>query len=130
MTLRNRVRDLLIDIHKISAEVADYHVRRMTPAEVKEQFLIHARNRMPGAELSAAGPKQRAGNVSSTRFSRPATMTAGSRHSTLFPDSGTSLPDSEVENRGKLAPSIHLGQAERVDQTKSLGAGFDFASRV
>jgi len=62
------------------------------------------RSEIAGAELSVAGPKSRAGNVSSTRFSRPATMTAGPRHSTLFPNYDTSLPDSEVENRGKLAP--------------------------
>ncbi len=103
MTLRQRVCDLMVRVHRISPELAAYHVRTMAPSEVKRRFLMYVRPRISGMELSAAGPKPRAGNVSSTRFSRPATMTAGLRHSTLFPNSGTSLPDSEVENRGKPA---------------------------
>ena len=58
-----------------------------------------------GMELGVVAPGNRAGNVSSTRFSRPATMTAGPRHSALFPSSrpninaGVVMPDSEVKNR-------------------------------
>jgi hypothetical protein len=84
-----------------------------------QRFLMYIHPRISGVELSAAGPKPRAGNVSSTRFSRPATMTAGSRPSTLFLNAGRPMPDSETENRGKLAPLIPLWRrAERVDQTK------------
>lgn len=76
---------------RIPPELADYHVAKMTAIELGERFQIYVRNGLAdsrtitGAELSVAGPKSRAGHVSSTRFSRPATMTAGRRHSTLFP---------------------------------------------
>jgi hypothetical protein len=61
-------------------------------------------------ELSVVGPTIRSGDLSSPRFSGPETMTAGSRHSTLFPEilakqkSGQAMPDSEVKNRGKSGP--------------------------
>jgi hypothetical protein len=98
-TLRHTIREVMVRIHRISPELAAYHVREMDDTEVERRFRSYA-----GTESSVAGPKTEPVNVSSTRFSRPATMTAGPRHSTLFPQSGTSLPDSEVENRGKLAP--------------------------
>src|SRR5271163_1450825 len=65
-----------------------------------------------GVELSAVGPTIRSGDESSTRFSRPETMTAGLRRSTLFPEVGQSLPDSEVENRGKHESSRLMARAE------------------
>ena len=102
MTLRETVANLMVARHGISRELAVHHAERMSQSELQERFRMYARS--SGAELSAVGPKTEPVNVSSTRFSRPATMTAGPRHSTLFPRSGTSLPDSEVENRGKLAP--------------------------
>jgi hypothetical protein len=103
-TLRSTVSELMVRVHRISSELAASHAREMTPLEVKQRFLMYVRNRIPGAELSVVGPKSRAGNVSSTPFSRPATMTAGPRHSTLFPQPdrsekpGTVMPDSEVKN--------------------------------
>lgn len=84
--LRDRVRELMVRVHRIPPELAACHVREMTPLEVKQRFLMYVRNRISGAELSVAGPKTELVNVSSTRFSRPATMTAGPRHSTLFPE--------------------------------------------
>jgi hypothetical protein len=97
--LRQVVAEQMVRVHLVRPELADEWVRAMSAGEVKQRFKFYA-----GMELSVVGPKTEPVNVSSTRFSRPATMTAGPRHSTLFPRSGTSLPDSEVENRGKLAP--------------------------
>jgi hypothetical protein len=79
MMLRDRVRELMVRVHRISPELAAHHVREMTPSEVKRRFLMYVRDRSAGAELSVAGPKTEPVNVSSTRFSRPATMTAGPR---------------------------------------------------
>jgi hypothetical protein len=76
-TLRSRVSDLMVRIHQIPPELADYHVRGMEPGEVKRRFLFYVRTGLSRAELSVAGPRRRAGNVFPTRFSRPATMTAG-----------------------------------------------------
>jgi len=143
---REAIRDLMIEIHRISCDLADYHVATMSDAEIEERLETYVRlgaacpicrqSRIPlcrcdlaaleatavlesnherwreqtrqeiqrqtlerlGMELSVADPKTRAANVRSTRFSRPATMTAGSRHSTLFPSSAT-----EQETRQKSA---------------------------
>ena len=103
-SLRQRVTELMVWVHLIPPGLAEYHVQEMENAEVWRRMQMYVRLGAAGMELSVAGPKTEPVNVSSTRFSRPATMTAGPRHSTLFPQSGTSLPDSEVENRGKLAP--------------------------
>jgi hypothetical protein len=73
-TLREMVRESMVHIHRISPELADYHISHMTDNELQERLKRYSRL---GMELSAAGPKLSAGNVSSTRFSRPATMTAG-----------------------------------------------------
>jgi hypothetical protein len=68
-------------------EVGDHMERFLRPGLLlaRERSL---RSETAGAELSVAGPKTEPVNVSSTRFSRPATMTAGRRHSTLFPQKG------------------------------------------
>lgn len=114
MTLRETVRNLMVARHGITPELADDHVAQMDTVELKRRFFCYARivrcrdafhEREPhfetqgcdqptvlelsffesGMELSAESPRLRAGNESSTRFSRPATMTAGSQHSTLLP---------------------------------------------
>ena len=86
MMLRQRVCDLMVRVHRIAPELAAYHVREMTPSEVKQRFLMYARARCDaGMELSVAGPTIKAVNVLPSRFATPATTHAGLRHSTLFP---------------------------------------------
>jgi hypothetical protein len=89
------VRDLMAEVHLIPSELASYHVQEMDDEEVERRFRMYT-----GMELSVAGATLRAGNVFATPFSRPATMMARRRHSTLFPgeNSATVMPDSEVEN--------------------------------
>lgn len=82
-TLRQTVSECMVRIHGIPPELADYHVRQMMPREVKRRFLIYIG--IVGTELSVAGAKIRAVDVSSTRLFTPATTQAGPRHSTLFP---------------------------------------------
>jgi len=95
-TLRQLIGEMMVSAHLISPKLAEYHVARMTNLEVEERFQMYARNGISISidlsiadiavtELSVAGPKTRAGHLSSTRFSGPATMTAGPRRSTLFP---------------------------------------------
>jgi hypothetical protein len=126
--LREIVAEQMVEIHQISPELAAYHVRQMPPNEVKQRFLTYIRPRLAGAELSAAGPHPRAGNESSTRFSRPATMTAGARHSTLFPEVANSLPDSEIENRESSGRLDLSPSGERLDHPH--GVDVAVASRV
>jgi hypothetical protein len=111
--LRQRVCDLMIRVHRISPELAAYHVREMPPGEVRQRFLMYVRDRIGGAELSAEGPKTEPVNVSSTRFSRPATMTAGPRHSSLFPQSGTSSARFGSRKPGKAGAIDSHGNARR-----------------
>jgi hypothetical protein len=99
--LRQVVSELMVRIHRISPELADLHVREMEPSEVKWRFLFYVRSGLAGMELSVASATLRAGYESSTRFSRPATMTARPRRSTLFPL--YPMPDSELENRVRKA---------------------------
>jgi hypothetical protein len=130
-TLRGTVADLMVRVHRISPELAATHTRQMPASEVKQRFLWYVRNlTTTGAELSASDPNvaPRSGNVSSTRFSRPETMTAGSRHSTPFPGDGKRLPDSETKNRESLRASVELASGERLDHPR--GVGFAVASRV
>jgi hypothetical protein len=87
--LRQEVSELMALVHLIPPELAEGHVAQMDDVEVWDRF-----QRYTGMELSAAGPKPERNNVSSTQFSRPATMTAGLPHSTLFPE----LPTEQNEN--------------------------------
>lgn len=84
MTLRETITNLMVNVHLIPRELAEIHVTAMSDAEAKRRFRMYSRLRS-GAELSAESPNLRAGDVSSTRFSRPATMTADFRRSTLLP---------------------------------------------
>lgn len=95
-SLRQTVAEQMVEAHRISFDLARYHVGLMAPSEVKRRFLFYVRHRS-GAELSAVGPPLRAGNVSSTRFHDPRLIPAGPRHSTLFPSTQT-LPGKEVKN--------------------------------
>jgi len=55
--LRQVVSELMVRVHRISPELADYHVRKMGPSEVKQRFLYYVRLRIAGAELSVAAQK-------------------------------------------------------------------------
>jgi hypothetical protein len=98
--LRTAIAECMVRRHRIPRELASYHAAEMEDGEIEFRVRMYA-----GAELSVVGQQTERINVSSTRFSRPATMTAGPRHSTLFPSSrpskrkpGTVMPDSEVKN--------------------------------
>jgi hypothetical protein len=49
-TLRQTVRELMVRVHRISPELAAYHIRQMTPSEVKRRFLMYVLPRISGAE--------------------------------------------------------------------------------
>ena len=84
MTLRQTVTNLMVNVHEIPRELAEAHVAAMTDVELKRRFHMYSRLRV-GMELSVEDSNLSAGHVYSTRFSRPATMTASSQHSTLLP---------------------------------------------
>lgn len=75
-------------------------------------------------KLSAEGSNPRSGNLSSSRFSGPETMTASLRHSTLLPKFGQPkentppMPNSEVKNRESF------GRMKRRPEERVLGFGF------
>jgi hypothetical protein len=106
MTLRDAVIGLMVRVNLVSRELAESWTEDMDEVELARRFSWFMRNgdEISEMELSAVGPTHRAGNVFTTRFSRPATMTAGPRHSTLFPSSrpsepaGRAMPDSETKN--------------------------------
>jgi hypothetical protein len=86
--LRETVSELMVRIHLITPELADYHVRRMTPSQVRQKFLTYVRLGLtrPGTELSAAGPNRERSTCLPSRFVTPATTQAGPRYSTPFPE--------------------------------------------
>lgn len=43
-SLRQTVAEQMVRIHRISPELAAYHVRQMAPKEVKERFLFYVRS--------------------------------------------------------------------------------------
>jgi len=65
-TFRQFVASQMVRVHKISPELAAYHVSQMDEAELQFRVRMYA-----GMELSVAGPNPRAVPESSTRFSRP-----------------------------------------------------------
>lgn len=70
---REKLAAIMASVHLITLKLARYFVEGMDDAEVERRFKVYA-----GVELSAAGSKSKsAGDESSTRFSRPATVTAG-----------------------------------------------------
>jgi hypothetical protein len=87
-TLRQTLAEIIVRVHLIPPDLADYHVRRMTPREVKQRFLFYVRAGLskPGAELSAASAKSERSTCLPSRFVTPATTQARSRHSTLVPE--------------------------------------------
>ena len=112
MNDRVKVAQLMVAVHLIPRELADYHVARMDDAAIAFRLAMYARQGIQSSEmeLSAVGPQTRVANVRSSRFSRPTTMTAGLRRSILFPSSrpskrqrGRRLPDSEVKQPAPIA---------------------------
>ena len=67
--LRQIVASQMMARHGIPSELARYHVERMDAEELWWRFRYYKKH--AGMELSVAGPKSRAVNESSTRFSRP-----------------------------------------------------------
>jgi hypothetical protein len=67
-------------------EVAERVERFLRPGTLlaAQRSFQRLRESGAGAELSAVGPNPRAGDAVSAQALRPATMTAGSRHSTPF----------------------------------------------
>jgi hypothetical protein len=82
LALRHRLIGVMVRVHKISRALAIYHVSQMTNAELSWRL-----SKYTEMELSVVGPKAERSNVFSTRFSRPATMTACPQHSAPFPSS-------------------------------------------
>jgi len=116
----------MVRVHRITPELADYHTAEMSDSDLAFRLQMYNRLGVAGAELSVVGPQTRAGNAVSTRFLRPATMTAGPRHSTPFPadrerqKTSPVMPDSEVRNRGRnrgrfLPPREVVSQALATD---------------
>jgi hypothetical protein len=54
MTLRETVRNLMVARHRISIEIADYHVSEMDDAEVRRRFRFYSRTAR--TEFEAGGP--------------------------------------------------------------------------
>jgi hypothetical protein len=126
--IRQHVRDLMVEIHKITPDLAAYHVSQMTDEDIDFRLGMYERlglieapwsDHLPAAEES---PKTMYGNRvecresksqsqqrASTRLPRLATMTACSRRSALFPGAAERqkteqiMPDSEVSNRVRSA---------------------------
>jgi hypothetical protein len=48
MMLRDRVRELMVRVHRISPELAASHVRQMSPSEVKRRFLMYVLPQVSG----------------------------------------------------------------------------------
>jgi hypothetical protein len=62
-SLRVEVRDLMVEIHLVSLELASSYVRQMDDPEIERRFQMYT-----GTELSAAGPTTESRGVSG-RFS-------------------------------------------------------------
>jgi hypothetical protein len=126
MMRRQRVRELMVRVHRISPELAAYHVRAMTPSEVKQRFLMYMRPRLAGAELSVASPKSSAGNVVLPGPRPCDEKWQAARHSTLFPEtaksekSGTGMPDSEVAKPGRKSDSERSAESEGYEKPETL----------
>lgn len=103
--LRQAASELMVRVHRIAPGLASYYVRQMHAAEIRRRMQIYTVEGLAGAELSVAGPNLVRATSFPPGFDDTATMTAGWRHSTLFPDESASkkpspgMPDLEVKNR-------------------------------
>jgi len=52
-SLRQTVAGQMVRIHEISPELAEYHVRQMTPFEVKQRFLFYVRSGLAKTDRSS-----------------------------------------------------------------------------
>jgi hypothetical protein len=79
----------MVRIHGIERDLADFHASQMTESELLFRARYYA-----GTELSVAGPKPRAVNESSTRFSRPQRrrQTDGTQLRSPMPELGKKQP--------------------------------------
>jgi hypothetical protein len=98
--LRQRVREFMVEVHKITPELASIHVSEMDAVELRRRFRNYIRL---GAELSAAGPTQKSGTDFYQVFGT-ATTTAGCAALYCAPSTGfevspeKSMPESEAKN--------------------------------
>jgi len=120
MTLRSAVARQMVRFHDIPLSLAEEHVAAMDREELLDRFKRYWRRSCAerGMELSAVSPNLRAGNASSAKVSRPATMTADI--AALNPVSGEalSMPDSEVKK-----PWQSREAAEMLTSENDVGPG-------
>jgi hypothetical protein len=84
------VSELMVEVHLITPELADYHVARMDQVELRDRFRMYT-----GMELSAEGRNQQSGSDFYPVFG---SATATARVSAL-----NSLPELPTEVRGESA---------------------------
>lgn len=116
LSLQRDISAAMVRIHRISPELADYHVAAMDLSELIRRFRLYA-----GAELSAAGPNPRAVSVSSTRFSRP--QRRRQADSTQLRSRGrglvrSRLPESVKKEPGPVAGALFAPAAAQVGRKK------------
>ena len=71
-TLRQQICELMVRVHRITPELAEYHVSGMSSSDLEFRLQMYARlGFTAGMELSAVGPTSRAGNAVSTPVSAP-----------------------------------------------------------
>lgn len=104
--LRRAVSELMVEVHLITPELADYHVERMDQAELWQRFVMYT-----GMELSAEGRNQQSGSDFYQVFG---SATATARLSTLNP-----VPELPTEQRN--------GQASARAGSKKPGPNVDRA---
>jgi hypothetical protein len=132
MTLRETITNFMVNVHDVRSELAAAWVAEMDESELLFRFRMYSRRRKAEVELSAEGPPSRTGDVSSTRFSRPVTMTAGLSALNSAPDVARAMPDSEVENRvrkprrfcrGPVPDSERENRGKSAAKTSTAGKG-------
>jgi hypothetical protein len=83
VSLQECVAQLMVHVHRIPRELADYHVATFDVEELVRRLRMYS-----GMELSVGGPKPERATCVLPGSHDTATMTAGCRHSTAFPKSG------------------------------------------
>lgn len=96
---RERLASVMVEIHRISVALAEYHVDHMSDSEIEQRLRLY-----PVAETSAVGLTNQIGPCASTRISHPETMTADSQHSSLLPDPRTDQGRQETARFGSKEP--------------------------
>lgn len=90
LPLRQRVSEMMVRVHLIPPDLAEYHVQRMPPSEIRERFKMYvkfglARRRwdlLDGNRLGAGGLRQGSDSTACNcrgAGARPTDFTGGSR---------------------------------------------------